>query len=68
MAGGPVDDDISIMQLEIEFQSNIRLGIEHTFDQQFFLGGHKLAIENETHVLTFERYVNLPQELRLLKK
>lgn len=63
---------MSFMQIEIEFTSNLRLGLEHE------KGNEKLVsyppkldktgfATYETHCLTFERYVKMPQEMRLMK-
>lgn len=55
--------------MEVEFQSNIRVGIEHKVDNTLTLGAQKdFHNEYESHILTFERYVRMPQEMRVLKK
>ena len=63
------DSDMSFMQVEIEFTSNLRLGLEHekASDKLFSYPPKFLKREFETHFLRFERYVQMPLEMRLLK-
>lgn len=58
------------MQIEIQFTSNLRLGIEHTkASDKLFLGVPKDHTSMfETHFLRFERYVKMPLEMRLAKE
>lgn len=46
--------------MEIEFSSNIRIGIEHKQDQTLILGAGKDYSDFESHIVTFERYVKMP--------
>ncbi len=59
---------MSIIQVEIEFSSNIRIGIEHKQDQKLILGAGEDYADFESHIVTFERYVKMPQEMRVLKR
>ena len=54
------DTDLSIIQVEVEFQSNIRVGVEHKKEPQLILGASKDYSDYESHILTFERYVKMP--------
>eukprot|EP00347_Sterkiella_histriomuscorum_P001976 403369947 len=61
-------EDMSIIQLDLQFSSNLRLGIRHTEDKQLILGiPPDYNKEYEVHSLRFERYVKLPQDLRVLR-
>ena len=62
------DEDISIIQLDLQFASNLRLGVQHKEDQALCLGIPKDYTKvQEYHVLRFERYFKLPVELRMLR-
>ena len=58
------------MQVEIQFTSNLRLGLEHKHaTERLMLGAPKeFTSEFETHFLRFERYVKMPLEMRLAKE
>ena len=65
------EDDLSIMQLDVQFTSNLRLALEnkHNRDGRWTLGGDPSSNKIfEKHVVRFERYVKMPMELRLLKE
>ena len=63
------DEDISFMQVEIQFTSNLRLGLEHKVapDKLMIGAPREYSKEYETHFLRFERYVKMPLEMRLTK-
>ena len=63
------NEDISFMQVEIQFTSNLRLGLEHKYaSDRLMLGAPKeFSTEFETHFLRFERYVKMPLEMKLAK-
>ena len=69
-----LDDDISIISVDLQFYSNLRLGLVHNDAtnapaMNLVLGDHpdcKTSIE--THIITFERYNKLPIELRIKKE
>lgn len=64
------DRDISFMQIEIQFTSNLRLGLQHkNASEKLYLGAPKsITSEFETHFIRFERYVKMPLEMRLAKE
>ena len=60
------------MSLEVQFTSNLRIGIEHLKAPE----GHNLVSDipkttlgkhYETHNLRFERYVKMPKEMESMK-
>lgn len=63
------DEDISFMQVEIQFTSNLRLGLEHkNAPEKLSMGAPKEFTQDfETHFLRFERYVKMPLDMRLAK-
>jgi hypothetical protein len=62
------NDEISIIQLDLQFSSNLRLYLHHKEDPTLTIGAPKeFSKEYEHHVLRFERYFKLPMELRVLK-
>ena len=61
-------DQVSIIQLDIQFSSNLRIGIRHKDDKTLTIGAPlEFYKEYENHVLRFERYYKLPLELRVLR-
>jgi hypothetical protein len=59
---------VSIIQLDIQFSSNLRLGIRHKDDHSLTIGAPAdFNKEYEHHVLRFERYFKLPMDLRVLR-
>ena len=68
--GSPTEDsDVSIIQLDIQFSSNLRLGLQHESDPLLTIGApHNYTKEFENHVLRFERYFKLPLELKVIKE
>ena len=64
-----LESSVTLLQLEIQFESNINLSIEHRDDQSLVIGsGRDNTEEYETHILTFERYVRMPSDLRAKKE
>ena len=63
------DIDISFMSIEIQFTSNLRLGLEHKkASDKLFLGAPKeISSFHESHFLRFERYVKMPLEMKITK-
>lgn len=51
--------------VEVQFKSNIRLGLEHLNDENQVVGAHKILNESEQHILVFERYLQMPAEMEL---
>ena len=64
------DTDINFMQVEIQFTSNLRLGLEHKkASEKLFLGAPKeFTNEFEVHHLRFERYIKMPLDMKLAKE
>ena len=60
---------MSIIQLDIQFSGNLRIGIQHKDDPKNLTIGapQEYFKEYEHHVLRFERYFKLPLELRVLR-
>lgn len=62
------DDEVSIIQLDLQFTGNLRLGIRHKDEPSLTIGApadfHK---DYEHHTLRFERYFKLPLDLRVLR-
>ena len=71
-----MDKDMTIMQLEIAFTSNLRLGLQHQTERQLqnnvklFLGYPRVTLFPfyETHTLRFERYIKLPKDMQQFKE
>ena len=62
------DQDVSFMQLEIQFTSNLRLGLEHSAaPDRLFISAPKNFTQFETHFMRFERYIKMPYEMKLAK-
>lgn len=62
-------DDISLVQLDIQFMSNLRIGLEHKHEPHLHIGIPKEYVkEYENHVVRFEKYVRLPNDLRAIKE
>ena len=60
---------MQLVQLDIQFMSNLRLGIDHRDDPDQCIGiPERYSNQYESHVLRFERYVKLPTELKTLKE
>jgi hypothetical protein len=59
---------LKLVQLEIEFTSNIRIAIEHRDHEGIYIGINKNLWTYEKHILLFERYISLPAELKALKE
>ena len=51
------------MQVEIQFNSNIRAGIVNREDKSLCLGADPDFTDFESHVLRFERFVKVPREM-----
>ncbi|CDW88670.1 UNKNOWN [Stylonychia lemnae] len=61
-------EELSILQLDIQFASNLRIGIQHNDDENLTIGAPlQFNKEFEKHVLRFERYIKLPQELQVIR-
>lgn len=63
-----LEASVTLLQLEIQFESNINLSVEHKQDPSLFIGsGRDYTEDYETHILTFERYVSMPHDMRAKK-
>jgi hypothetical protein len=64
-----IDADVSIIQLDIQFSSNLRIGLQHADNPLLTIGAPATyTMEYENHVLRFERYFKLPMDLRVIKE
>ena len=72
--------NMGILSVELQFKSNLRIGLAHaasgiltekavSVDPNLCLGAPPfITNEFETHVVKFERYCDLPQELKEKKE
>ena len=63
------NEKTKIIQLDIQVSSNLRLVLEHKRDpEKLFFGAPKyITSYNEKHFLRFERYIDMPEDMRVLK-
>jgi hypothetical protein len=59
----PFEEELSVMQVEIQFNSNIRVGVVNREEKSLCLGADPGFTDFESHVLRFERFVKMPLEM-----